>query len=58
MMKKKIKDLTVEEVEKICDKQTDCDNCPLDIPSCRICMKDITIYNIGFLEKEIEVEEK
>ena len=55
-MKKKIKDLTKKEAEKICGKSTGCDECPLDIRSWNFCMKNV-IYNKELLEKEVEVEE-
>lgn len=56
-MKKKIKDLTVEEADKICDKQTCCNNCPLNIRFSKHCTT--MIYNCKeLLEREIEVEEE
>lgn len=54
-MKKKIKDLTMKEAEKICGNSTGCDICPLDVPSCSYCMKNV-IENKELLEKEVEVE--
>ena len=53
-MKKKIKDLTWEEANKICDKQHSCSMCPLycDI---ELCLKDLMAEEK--LEQEIEVED-
>lgn len=59
MAKKKIKDLTIEETEKICSKY-DCRKCPLSLNQYKNCMKNV-IYNLNnfkeYLEKEIEVED-
>ncbi len=53
-MKKKLKDLTDEETEKICDnnhkKYKTCYDCPLQIGD--ICFKNLD------LDKEVEVEEE
>lgn len=61
MVTKKIKDLTKEEVEKICDSHYICDGCPLDISSSassnRNCVKNIIDMYKEALEKEVEVEE-
>lgn len=60
MAKKKIKNLTIEEAEKICDKQPVCNNCPLDVPNAyysKHCLKNIIIDNKEYLDKEVEVEE-
>lgn len=57
MAKKKIKDLTVEETEKICDKHYVCNECPLDTPSYKPCMKNIIQSYKEDLDKEVEVEE-
>lgn len=52
-MKKKIKDLTLEEIYRICDRNESCDNCPL-IDGIFPC----GINNCSFMEdKEIEVDE-
>ena len=48
-MKKKIKDLTHEEREKICEKHPNCDDCPFDI-NYEYCFKDK-------LFAEVEVDE-
>ena len=56
MVKKKIKDLTMKEAEKICDNSRGCDECPLDVCNCSYCMKNV-IENKELLEKEVEVEE-
>lgn len=57
MVTKKIKDLTVEETEKICDNHYSCDNCPLNTYSYIPCMKNIIQSCKENLEKEVEVEE-
>lgn len=56
-MKKKIKDLTLEETNKICTSSSKCKSCHLQIN--KLCL----ISMIGFLKeqdlnKEIEVEEE
>ena len=53
-MKKKIKDLTLEEAEKICENQYNCRCCSLfiDIDNC---FKDL--LREEKLEQEIEVED-
>lgn len=51
-MKKKIKDLTIEEIKNICIK-ANCNNCPLDIPE--LWCKHNDLYEYG--EEEIEVED-
>ena len=56
-MKKKIKDLTREEVDKICNKYVSCDGCPFELLNCR----DLRNYlkfqdHLRILEQEIEVE--
>lgn len=56
MVKKEIKDLTVEETEKICDKHYVCNECPLDTPSYKPCMKNIIQSYKEDLDKEVEVE--
>ena len=53
-MKKKIKDMTYEEMQEIC-KYYKCDICPLNIPLIKTCM--LPIKNNGCLDKEIEVVE-
>ena len=57
MIKKKIKDMTIKEVKKICDKYYCCNECPLEIHSEHYCMKNIIIYIKEFLDKDAEVEE-
>ena len=54
-MKKKIKDLTVEEVNAICHKQDDCDTCPLAnrFGTCII----MPPCFVDELEEEVEVDE-
>ena len=52
-MKKKIKDLTLEEVKKIC-KNNSCDECPLkDAP----CQKGYDALVNSEINQEIEVED-
>ena len=51
-MKKKIKDLTLEEIEKIC-KNHNCHFCPLDVNELWCKSDDLEHYG----EQEIEVEE-
>ena len=63
-MKKKIKDLTLEEARKICELYYNCNRCPLNISKkatyipCYIdkliCDKHLTYYQ---LNKEVEVDE-
>lgn len=55
MIKKKIKDLTKEEAQKICDKHSVCIKCPLDINSSKKCMNTIIQNYKKLFEKEIEV---
>ena len=50
-MKKKIKDLTIEESIKICKRQYDCYSCPLQ----RVCAELPVQYKNEDLEKEIDV---
>lgn len=57
MIKKKIKDLTPKEAEKICGNSANCDKCLLNFPSCSYCAKNIILFNKEDLEKEVEVEE-
>lgn len=58
-MKKKVKDLTREEVDKICNKYViSCDGCPFELLDC----SDLRIYlkfqnHLKMLEQEIEVDE-
>lgn len=52
-MKKKIKDLTLEEVKKIC-KNNSCDECPLKVVPC---YKGYYVVVNSELNQEIEVEE-
>lgn len=51
-MKKKIKDLTLEEVKKICSNNI-CDYCPLDLKELWCKSDDLEHYG----EEEIEVED-
>ena len=51
-MKKKIKDLTIEELYKICSKYS-CKDCPLDIPQLWCKYNDLDKYG----DEEIEVED-
>lgn len=58
-MKKKIKDLTIEEIDKICNN-TNCGRCPLlfceDCHYANVCLNQAHgLYD--FLNQEIEVEE-
>jgi len=59
MAKKKIKDLTMKEAEKICDSRYICNKCPLSVTSgyYTYCMKKIILNYKEFLEQEVEVEE-
>lgn len=50
-MKKKIKDVTIEEQINICKKQYDCISCPLQ----RICAELPIQFKKNDLEKEIDV---
>jgi hypothetical protein len=52
-MKKKIKDLTLEEAYKICDEHISCIVCPLHCME--LCLKDLMIEEK--FEQEIEVED-
>lgn len=53
-MKKKIKDFTLEEVEKICKCHL-CEECPLNYKLCSQGLITFCCYND--LEQEIEVED-
>lgn len=59
-MKKKIKDLTLEEIDKICNN-TGCGRCPLffceDCHYNNVCLNEDLGGLYSFLNKEIEVEE-
>lgn len=50
-MKKKIKDLTVQECKSICAKTKDCDKCPLNV--CHVGV----ITCPDYIEKEVEIYE-
>ncbi len=58
-MKKKIKDLTIAECERICDKCGDCSSCLLNNIAC----KSSSLYLLlelernNKLEREVEVDE-
>ena len=56
-MKKKIKDLTVKEFQKICGKYEYCHNCPLHLAYGLCSVIDFTSINEKDLEKEVEVDE-
>ena len=49
-MKKKIKDLTIEEIKRVCKKQTSCESCPLAIFNVVICVQTL-------LYTEVEIDE-
>jgi hypothetical protein len=49
-MKKKIKDLTLGECKRICEKQTECFGCPLE--TSRGCATDFEE-----MEREVEIDE-
>ena len=53
-MRKKIKDLTLEEREIICEKQTTCDGCPINLG---ICLKSEYEGFLTRLNWEVEVDE-
>lgn len=60
-MKKKIKDLTFEEFETICNKNlnldNDCKNCPFkDLHSCISIRTYLAVKEENYLNKEIEVD--
>ena len=61
MAKKKIKDLTYEQIEKICGNNTpNCSNCPLllheDFDS--VCLIDYNVIKVLNAEIEVEKNEK
>lgn len=57
-MKKKVKDLTLEELKKNCIKYENCYDCPLyDFDYYGVCEVTPFEYNEDTLNKEIEVEE-
>ena len=61
-MKKKVKDLTIEEYDKICDSRGNCVGCPFEqfdkISDCRVIKDYIKQRELNkMLEQEIEVEE-
>lgn len=61
-MKKKIKDLTLEEYNNICDSRKDCKGCPFEefdnISNCREIKYYIQQRELNkILEQEVEVEE-
>lgn len=58
MPKKKIKDLTDEEMQKICNNQSNCcRGCPLRNQDYDSCMLEVADYLRTTGNKEIEVEE-
>lgn len=54
-MKKKIKDLTLKEVEDICENKKKCKNCPIKFNN--TCYRSWLEYLKDFREKEVEVDE-
>ena len=54
-MKKKIKDLTLKEMAKICRERKWCDICPLSI--CSKTLKGSKAKNVRSLESEVEVDD-
>lgn len=54
-MKKKIKDLTLEECIKICDKRPTCTRCPIN-EFCMNYFSDIQNRTLKY-EREVEVDE-
>ena len=57
-MKKKIKDLTLDECVKICSVREDCQDCPLlSRDTCVINDMNYLAMKISQLEKEIEVDD-
>lgn len=61
-MKKKIKDLTLEEIHNICEKQNSCQECVFSQHLCkRAALSDvlaICFYKTGVENQEIEVEDE
>lgn len=55
-MKKKIKDLTAEECERICDTKKVCENCPLNFDNSAICMIDLKDIDTKDLKARQEQE--
>ena len=57
-MSKKIRDLTDKEIDKICNKQMYCSDCPLylgeDSDNEEICLR----YNYDAFEKALEIADK
>ena len=59
MIKKKIKELTVDEMNQICRCCSDCDDCPLNIDRAPVCLLTL-LRNCALKEKletEIEINE-
>ena len=59
-MKKKIKDLTFEECQRICDKRITCLNCPIRYSSnsCRLMvLREMQYEPKDELEREVEIDE-
>ena len=56
-MKKKIKDLTLEEFKKICGKNS-CDYCPLDLDGTRCKYDDLEHYGNDEIEVDDEDEKR
>lgn len=54
-MKKKIKDLTLEEINKVCDKYLYCAQCPM-FHNYTFCIKREEWLR-AYLEQEVEVDE-
>lgn len=55
-MKKKIKDLTLKELKKFCEKHL-CSDCPMNTEKVTLCYQSPSLYDEKKLEQEIEVEE-
>ena len=52
-MKKKIKDLTIDQLTDFCQKQNHCEDCPLHL----YCGWNFCSYTVMDLEQEVEVDE-
>ena len=56
-MKKKIKDLTLEELNEICTKYDGCKGCPFQEIDCEYLSEYFILKEQKILEQEIEVED-
>ena len=61
-MKKKIKDLTLEEVFNYCEQRFDCENCPFQSSNIKYDCLGVSVYRCiekktKFENEEIEVED-